>query len=125
MKEDTKQPSSLLTHADVMEALHRCLYDPASAEASLTALERRRQSKHNAASIRGNAGEEAAVGGVAVVGDKTAGGRDGGKSGSKAEALLSAGVGINEGEGNRWEDWSEDDRSAFLTHLGDKVMVLV
>lgn len=126
MKGNTRQPSSLLTPADVMTALHRCGYDLASAETSLAALERRRQSRHNAASsLRDSAGEQAAVGRAGAVGGSAAGGKNGGKSGSKAEAVGSACKDSDGGNGNRWEDWSEVDRAAFLTHLGEKVVVLL
>lgn len=128
MTDGTRRPHSLLTHADVMAVLHRCKYDPASAEASLAALQRRRESKYNAASAsndarssqQGNAADlttkRATVHGHAIA----RGGKSGGRGGSKGQSGGSSGD-KSSGEGNRWEDWSEVDRAAFLAHLGDKV----
>lgn len=130
MKSGTRRPASLLTHADVVAALHRCKYDPASAEASLVALARRRESKHNSASAstnarnleRGNAGLIAGV--VAAAYASTSAGKSTSKPRSKAPSGGPPG-GKSDVGGNRWEDWSEDDRSAFLMHLGDKVRIQI
>lgn len=117
---NTKQPATLLTHADVFAALHRCKYDLASAEASLTALKRRREEKYNAAYTRSLSDDlpkstDAAEGQAA-----TAVGHIGSKrrtiNGNETPGGLAAETG-----GNRWEDWSDADRAAFLKHLGDKV----
>lgn len=124
MKSGTRRPASLLTHADVVAALHRCKYDPASAEASLVALARRRESKHNSASASTNArnweqGNADPLVGVVPVANASA---TAGKSTSKpTDSIGGLPGGKSDVGGNRWEDWSEDDRSAFLMHLGDKV----
>lgn len=122
----TRRPTSLLTHADVVAALHRCKYDPASAEASLVALARRRESKHNSASASNNArnleqGNADLTAGVVAAAEASA---TAGKSISKPSSKAPSGgspAGKSDVGGNRWEDWSEDDRAAFLMHLGDKV----
>jgi len=131
IQDGTRRPDSLLTHADIVAALHRCKYDPASAESSLIALARRRESKYNSASassdvrrldVNGNAGlaEETGVAG------ESGGSAPAGKSASKVNSTsLGGGPPGGEGEddtgGNRWEDWSEEDRATFLAQLGDKV----
>lgn len=123
LKANTKQPATLLTHADVLAALHRCKYDLASAEASLTALKRRREEKYNIAYTR------------SLSDDLPKGTRTDAAAGGQAEATVvcigykkrtingnetPGGLAVEKG-GNRWEDWSDTDRAAFLKHLGDKV----
>lgn len=126
-KDDDGRPASLLTNADVVEALHRCKYDPASAEASLVALQRRRESKHSRASANSNARNlqqgsfniTAAV--VAPEGSATAiAGNGTSNVSARAKGRILPGD-KSDGGANRWEDWSESDRAAFLVHLGDKV----
>lgn len=128
IKEGTRRPTTLLSHADVVAALHRCKYDPASAEASLIALARRREAKYIVASAASDArnAEHGITGQAAgaVVSGAGEGRATAYKSTSKTSPKVLAdappGGEIDIG-GNRWEDWSEDDRAAFLTQLGDKV----
>eukprot|EP00903_Cladosiphon_okamuranus_P015525 g14334.t1 len=120
IKEGTRRPTTLLSHTDVVAALHRCKYDPASAEASLIALARRREAKYvvaSAASDARNSGRcsmEQAVGGSATAAVKTTG-----NTSPKVLADAPPGGKVDVG-GNRWEDWSENDRVAFLAQLGEK-----
>lgn len=129
IKEGTRRPTTLLSHADVVAALHRCKYDPASAEASLIALARRREAKYIVASAGSDArnseqrsAEQAAgaripgAGGGSATADKKR------TSSASPRVLADAPPGgkVDVG-GNRWEDWSEDERAAFLTQLEDKV----
>lgn len=128
MKSGTRRPASLLTHADVVAALHRCKYDPASAEASLVALARRRESKHNSASASTHArnleqgNPDLTAGVVAAADASTRAGKSTSKTSPKGPRSVPP-AGKSEVGGNRWEDWSEDDRAAFLVHLGDKVRI--
>lgn len=136
IQDGTRRPDSLLTHADIVAALHRCKYDPASAEASLIALARRRESKYNRASsssdvykLGANGNADLAKGTIGVAGEaegsaKATATATAGKKSSKASST-SLGDGPPGGKGdkggNRWEDWSEEDRAMFLAQLGDKV----
>eukprot|EP00752_Nemacystus_decipiens_P010814 g9619.t1 len=119
IKEGTRRPTTLLSQADVVAALHRCKYDPASAEASLIALARRREAKYTVASAASDArnlqlrNTEQAGGGSATAGKSS------GSTSPRVLADAPPGGKIDVG-GNRWEDWSEDDRVAFLAQLGDK-----
>lgn len=125
-KDDGGRPTSLLTHADVVTALHRCKYDPASAEASLVGLQRRRETKHKSASVSSDArklqhssGDVAAEVATAPEDSTTAQ-----NSSNQLSSFAPGGepyAGKSDVGGNRWEDWSEADRAAFLLHLGDKV----
>lgn len=129
VKDDDRRPVSLLTNADVVEALHRCKYDPASAEASLVALLRRRESKHNRASANSNARNLERVNSnitPAIVVAATEGNTAAAAGNGTSVANAGASEGTSPGDtcdvgANRWEDWSEADRAAFLMHLGDKV----
>ncbi|CAM9667574.1 unnamed protein product [Scytosiphon promiscuus] len=128
MTDEGRRPVSLLTNADVVEALHRCNYDPASAEASLVALQRRRETKHSRASANSNTrnlqqgGSIITAALVAATSEESATGAVGnGTSDTNARAPGGTSPGnLRDGGGNRWEDWSETDRAAFLMHLGDK-----
>lgn len=112
-------PATLLTHADVLAALHGCKYDCASAEASLGALRRQREAKYNAAYTRSIADDK-----QVATSRREQSTPDGVKSGPKRATVNggeSPGGRLQETCGNRWEDWSDADRAAFLKHLGDKV----
>lgn len=109
-----------------MTTLHRCKYDPASAEASLTALQRRRELRYNLAcasnearNLQQSSANQSKAGGVASTGT-TGAAKSTGKGGTKGQGSASASAKHTPRE-NRWEDWSEADRAAFLTHLGEKV----
>lgn len=127
-RDDGGRPTSLLTHADVVAALHRCKYDPASAEASLVGLQRRRETKHKSASASSDArklqhsrGDVSAEAATSPEDSATAQ-----KSSNQISSIAPGGepyTGKSDVGGNRWEDWSEADRAAFLIHLGDKVCV--
>lgn len=134
IRDGTRRPDSLLTHADIVAALHRCKYDPASAEASLIALARRRESKYNSASSSSEVRALGANGNADLAeGTGVAGEPDGsdaataGKSARKFPKYNSTRLGDgppggkDDKGGNRWEDWSEEDRATFLLQLGDKV----
>ncbi|CAM9452162.1 unnamed protein product [Ectocarpus sp. 8 AP-2014] len=124
-RDDGGRPTSLLTHADVVAALHRCKYDPASAEASLVGLQRRRETKHKSASASSDArklqhgrGDVSAEAATSPEDSATAQ-----KSSNQISSIALGGepyTGKSDVGGNRWEDWSEADRAAFLLHLGDK-----
>lgn len=128
IKEGSRRPTTLLSHADVVAALHRCKYDPASAEASLIALARRREANYKVASAGSDArnseqGNTEQAAGVGVTGE-AAGSAAADKSTSMASPKVLCDAppgGKSDIGGNRWEDWSEDDRAAFLAQLGDKV----
>lgn len=129
MKSSTKRPLSLLTQVDVMAALHRCKYDPASAEASLVALHRQRESAYKIASASNDSSAASAAdvtgaGAGAPSQGAAAEEKTRGKGGSKAYSGSLLGSKRRMG-GNRWEDWSEADRAAFVKHLGDKVPLLI
>ncbi|CAM9278100.1 unnamed protein product [Ectocarpus sp. 4 AP-2014] len=124
-RDDGGRSSSLLTHADVVAALHRCKYDPASAEASLVGLQRRRETKHKSASASSDArklqhsrGDLSAEAATSPEDSATAQ-----ESSNQISSIAPGGepyTGKSDVGGNRWEDWSEVDRAAFLVHLGDK-----
>lgn len=129
IKSNTRRPSSPLTHADVMAALHFCEYDLPSAEASFVALQRRRLLRYSAAS----AGNDARSAHLSATGPAGGASVPGNSKGGKSNSRKGSSIGQIRGpeaentttapaDGNRWEDWSEADRAAFLTHLGDKVI---
>lgn len=123
IKDNPRRPSTRLTHADLVVALHRCKYDLASAEASLGALKRHRESKYNAACSESTS-DDATQDGASAENKATAGeGAVTTKSTLKREGESPKGNrGWQSGEGgNRWEDWSKGDKGAFLAHLEDKV----
>lgn len=119
-----------MTHPDVMAALHRCRYESDQAEASLAALQRYKEKRFSVASASNDARNL-----HKSVGDAPAGGKGAMKRGSSNDKNSGRGNakgegGVSSGEkdysvGNRWEDWSEADRAAFLDHLGDKVLALL
>lgn len=134
LKDNSRRPVSLLTHVDIMTTLHRCKYDPASAEASLVALQRRRELRYNLASASNEArnsqlstAEQSGSGGTggargaASVGTAGAAKGIGKGGGSKGQGSASASSAKHMPRDNRWEDWTEADRAAFLTHVGEKV----
>lgn len=128
MKSNTRRPVSLVTHVDLMAALHRYKYDLTSAEVSLVALQRLRETRHNVASacndarsLRQGIANTANVAKGRPTGERSTAGGSGSKSGSKGQGGGSSGEGSNAHE-NRWEDWSEVERAAFLKHVGDKVL---
>ena len=129
LKANSRRPVSFLTHVDIMTTLHRCKYDPASAEASLVALQRRRESRYNLAcasnearNLQQSTAEQSRAGGEGrTASTGTAGAaKSSGKGGSKGQGGASASA-KHMSKDNRWEDWTEADRAAFLTHLGEKV----
>ena len=120
VNEGTRRPTTLLSHADVVAALHRCKYDPASAEASLIALARRREAKYLVASAASDARNSERRSAEQAGGGSVAAGKSTGNTSPKVLADAPPGGKIDIG-GNRWEDWSEHDRVAFLTQLGEKV----
>lgn len=122
MKGIPRRPATVLTHADVFAALHRCKYDIASAEASLGALRRYRTAKYEGACVASNNEETqdeetspSATQCTPSVGKAGLSLPSRGKEGERPGGWQA------EERGNRWEDWSQADRAAFLTHLGDKV----
>ena len=133
IQDGTRRPASLLTHADVVAALHRCKYDPASAEASLVALARRRESKYSSASSSSEVRTVDATGGAdSAEGTGVAKVPEGSAPAGKSATTLSSNTlcdgppgGKDDVGGNRWEDWSEEDRATFLAQLGDKVRGLL
>lgn len=126
LKANSRRPVSVLTHVDVMTTLHRCKYDPASAEASLAALQRRRETRYKLAcasnearNLQRSTADQSGARGAASTGT-TGAAKSTGKGGSKGQGGASASAKHTSRE-NRWEDWTEVDRAAFLTHLGEKV----